>query len=445
MPIKKDSPKIIESKNWIKNNNTAVFLYIGFALLLVISFEYMFKLVEIKQKIAELRMVSFKNQFQNKIPETEETCININEYTNSKKLPIKGEHTVTNSEEIASINILTNRNITSPEYKPYSIKINKNTGRVIYIASPAGPGDATPSSTAVYLTDVQQSTFSKILELKTEYIENKINDHYPVYISDINFSDDGNLIAMSTPKSIYVFNVATSDLVEVYTDNENVLVNVSISDLKFSPDNSLLTFDVGYFEGMSTKILDLTSNELLPTEFNSHIEAQIVHGWYKDRLIVQLVESNPTFVSRIYSLDPRLDSNLNDFFIKENLIADINDPKNIINSDSVIISGNSLYYDITKKSNKSLLLCDGSNKYRINPTAQYIVKLNLDTHNSTNLLQLNTSYSNDLDLHPYVARLLSVFKIGGVNRLIIELSHDGAKEYYYSNEDYPASITKIIY
>lgn len=150
-----------------------------------------------------------------------------------------------------------------------------------------------PSSVYVYLTD--SGLGKKVYELTPKDFG---QSDYAISIKDVEVSEDGSKVAITTSDSLFVYDVASQKLETVFsfpiTTPEQSMV-YAYSDPQFSPDNTKILFRKGYYEGSSSAFVDLTNNEVKDLPYQAYTSGQTTLGWLDNStLIINKIQDGDT-------------------------------------------------------------------------------------------------------------------------------------------------------
>ncbi len=90
-------------------------------------------------------------------------------------------------------------------------------------------------------------------------------------LQDLSFSADGELLAITTSQSLFIYNTTNSTLTQIfslpYEGRDTVSGIFSYSHPRFSPDKTKLLLKIGYFEGGSSMVVDLATKQTHLTNY----------------------------------------------------------------------------------------------------------------------------------------------------------------------------------
>jgi hypothetical protein len=325
--------------------------------------------------------------------------------------------------------------LTHTDSSIYTFRYSPANNLVAYVTgikSTNENGYTSISPNKVILTTLDADQSEKVI-YELEPFSPVPNSDYILQIRDLEFSDDGKLLAITTSDSLYIYNIKTNNTTNIFTIKPDLTGRGGGPNGVFayyapviSPDNSHVLVSLGLYEGGKQAVVNLNSKEITQLPYTTYISGERVIGWKNPNTLIvinynNISEGNDS-TSKIISLSwPGLGE------------TEILVPKFVANGTG-IISGNYLYFN-TKSKVESDKKFDNFVAY---DEFEHINKLDLTTLQVTELFSLQTAEANSGN-----KAILKLVKVG--SKLLLDLSEfkqATGKNFYviYQIEPGPAKI-----
>jgi len=212
------------------------------------------------------------------------------EYKNTTSLNVTGTKQITNQMDIDKLNAYYKNQYLAQLAKVNGTIINTdwNTteNKVAFILEQELEGDKKKRSVNLY--DHKNNTVTNVYE--SENIPRGNSGDYFLQIEDIGFSDDGNLLAITTSTGALTYGLITEKITKLFDNGpkkENTWGIYSYFEPSLSPDNSLLIISTGYYEGRGIVLFDIKNNKLTDLEYGAYVEGTLFEDWYENKMLIQ--------------------------------------------------------------------------------------------------------------------------------------------------------------
>lgn len=140
----------------------------------------------------------------------------------------------------------------------------------------------------VYLYDIENQTRNEIYQLTLMFAS---NGDKRSSLTDVKFSPDRKLIAIATTYDVILYDIVKNTLTPLLGVSPN-LENAKRNDVfsyyspRFSFNNKYLSLKLGYYEGGSDVVYDLTTKKDTGIKYSSYVGGTTILGWIDDQLVI---------------------------------------------------------------------------------------------------------------------------------------------------------------
>ncbi len=175
----------------------------------------------------------------------------------------------------------------------FAFDYHPETGRVAYIVGYEQPADyntAQLAPTHAHLVDLSTGQYTQILELPTQWFPHAL---FVRELEDVGFSPDGSLLAITSSESLWVYELASGQLSQVFSFpvTEGVFPEVyAYENPLISPDHRYVILKQLYMEGGHNALADLSSPGQVTklSDFLLWVGGKEAVAWLSpDRLLVE--------------------------------------------------------------------------------------------------------------------------------------------------------------
>ncbi|OGC45363.1 hypothetical protein A2V49_00700 [candidate division WWE3 bacterium RBG_19FT_COMBO_34_6] len=370
------------------------------------------------------------------------SCESLKKYENKTDLNIIGREVVKDENEKIILNLISTRTMDLPDGqqgKIVAFDIDSKNNKIAYIlgVDPIDKNEYIFENRVVYISDLLDGSTTKVYE--TEDILGESPDRSDG-LTAIGFSDDGDVLAVTTFDRIYSYNISDKDLslLHEYTTGRSGPGYSAYTNPVFSPDNNYLLITEGHYEGFTDMVFDINKEEFLDITFGGYVLGTDAVGWYGNRLIVheygEFDTGNFTEDSKAYFIDPQ------NPFEKES-VWESKDGGN----QSLYISGDHLYYSYETSKTGGEYACNNIKmKYEITSQFSNLSRLNLKTGEDKKILTIDSTESSGVDAPNYELFVYGSYYLKGVEQLLMEIRHDGKEPIYRVGKSEPYGVIELV-
>jgi hypothetical protein len=278
----------------------------------------------------------------------------------------------------------------------------------------------------LYLTDLDSLEHIKVMDITERGLDETGDKH--LAIRDFAFSPDGKLLAITTTTSVNVYDISTKKLKTVYSVDEETIGNsvfFGFYNPVFSDNNELLIVLEAYYEGSSSKVLDLGSAKFLDISGGSYTSGEEFVGWYNNKLISYRFNFEGEEVKKepnsLFLVNPR---NAEDKKLIKDFSATADSPKieNLLPNGFMVYDGN-IYFIAREQTDKKIVFC---NNQPLSIRSESLHKINLATLQDEVVLRKDTTLDKLNNIN-FSLSFLGFYNLNELSQPVVKIDSNFSK------------------
>ncbi len=214
----------------------------------------------------------------------------------------------------------SSRKITKTDGSIYAFDYSYSREKVAYITGTKKTNENNYTNIepeSVHLYSLDTSSDATIYRLTPKILA---GNGYSEQIIAIKFSPDGSILAITTTDSMYFYDVQGGSLQKVFSKPTDLSAGIGsrvygYHDPLFSPSNSYVVLEAGYYEGSGQDVVNISTGEVTDLPYSSYSSGEVVLGWVSEThfIIAEFESEKPISLYKVAfpSLEKKLITNVN--------------------------------------------------------------------------------------------------------------------------------------
>lgn len=289
----------------------------------------------------------------------------------------------------------------------------------------------------VYLNDTDTGVFKEIYRLKEVYVE---GSEYTKEITDVSFSDDSSMIAITTGESLVIYHTDSETSETLFQEKKNSfsIGGVFAYTVPFNwPINGKIILNEGYYEGSGASVFDMNSKTKKSFHYSLYAYGQKILGVYQDDLVVSDVQPTDPHTSSVYfSKIYRVNIDTQQKRLIQTLSGSVYTGK--------VTKDGKLYFIKTQQQKIEKYMCSNESKpYQIETTISALMKMDLETGVTNELLQADSTQSTNEGSNDMTLYDLLVNNNNNDREIMLTVGWGQVPVKFLMNESNPKVLTQI--
>ncbi len=350
------------------------------------------------------------------------TCAQL-EYQNKTNLNIIPNTTTLNPDDQEKLKLALGKLFIESEAKippvntvsAYNYNSSKNM--VAYITGNIYGDNDDILEVHIYFFDTKENRLLYSLQNKN------VNDEDYVYrLSDVGFSQDGTLLAITTTEDLFIYNLETKTLISEFKKPKEKGYGGawSYGNPQFSLDKTKLLLTAGYYEGTGSILFDLQKKQFIPFPRTDSDSPGIEYvTWYEDNLIALVDNGTEQTV---------IQTSIPDF--KQTVVVPLDGY-----AYGGIVRANFLYIHQQKNFPSGEYECNNiSKKYEVETVLDSVVRINLVSGKIQKLLETDATRTSGAESGTQIIQI-GIAPLNGENKLFVKLNREDSYTKVYQIDE----------